>query len=99
MTEIITSVNVKSLQLHAHCNIVFRHTIDRSHGLSRSATRVRWPDFTIMPTYCVVCRTQAITQSYAGNKRYLGPYDRVIARMQQYDDTHAERNPYVRYVK
>ena len=30
----------------------------------------------------------------------FGPaYDRVIACIRQYDDTHSEHNPYVRYMK
>ena len=76
---------------------------DRRHGLNQSATRLSGHDFTIMPAYCVACRTRAITPSYAGNKQCLGPaYDRVIARIRhirQYDETHTEHNSYVRYVK
>ena len=46
---------------------------DRCLGLNQSATRICGHDFTIMPTYCVVCRTRAITPPYANNKRCLGP--------------------------
>ena len=58
---------------------------DRCPGLNRSGTRISGHDFTIMLAYCVVCRTRAITQSYAGNKRCLGP--RTTGLLPAYNST------------
>ena len=34
---------------------------DRCHGLNKSAMRISGHDFTMLPLYCVVCRTRAIS--------------------------------------
>ena len=54
-----------------HCTHHIAHSDiprDRCHDLNQSAMRISGHDFPMMPVYCVICRTQAITPSYAGNK-------------------------------
>ena len=58
---------------------------DRCDGLNKSAMRIRGHDFMMMPVYCVVCRTRAITPSYAGNKLCLGP--RTTGLLPAYNST------------